>query len=60
MADLQPDPHAPVQDPLVPEADDYDDTDSALGEDNASSTTSLSSTIYRHRHENGRTYHAFK
>lgn len=54
-----------MADPQVPqgieaEADDYDETDSALGDDTASSTTSLSSTIYKHRYENGRTYHAFK
>lgn len=54
MADLQ----APQG--IEAEADDYDGTDSALGDDTASSTASLSSTIYKHRYENGRTYHAFK
>jgi SAM-dependent methyltransferase len=53
-------PQAPQGLALEAEADDYDETDSALGDDTASSTTSLSSTIYKHRHENGRTYHAFK
>ncbi len=41
------------------EADDYE-YDSGLGEDTASSTTSISSSIMKHREENGRTYHAYK
>ncbi|SCB65331.1 unnamed protein product [Fusarium graminearum] len=44
---------------LVP--DDLDnDTDSSLGEDILSSTTSISSSILDYRRENGRTYHAYK
>ncbi|KAI9641781.1 hypothetical protein NHQ30_009639 [Ciborinia camelliae] len=46
------------------EADDaealLDDSDSALGSSRGSSTTSLASSIRRYRHENGRTYHAYK
>ncbi|CAM1509719.1 Fc.00g000540.m01.CDS01 [Cosmosporella sp. VM-42] len=43
------------------EADlDEDDADSSLGEDSASSTASISSSILRYREENGRTYHAYK
>jgi len=45
---------------LNPEVvDDFDD-DSALGEEDASSTASLSSSILKNRQENGRTYHAYK
>ncbi|KAH6876419.1 S-adenosyl-L-methionine-dependent methyltransferase, partial [Thelonectria olida] len=43
------------------EADDeHDDADSSLGDDNASSTASISSSILKYREENGRTYHAYK
>lgn len=44
------------------EADDQqdDDTDSALGEDLAPSTSSLESSIMHYRTENGRTYHGYK
>ncbi len=35
-----------------------DDTDSALGDDAASSTASISSTILQYRTINGRTYHS--
>lgn len=39
------------------EADDYaGENDSAIGDDAASATSSLSSTIYKYRLENGRTY----
>jgi SAM-dependent methyltransferase len=36
------------------------DTDSSLGEEVLSSTTSISSSILNYRRENGRTYHAYK
>jgi len=44
------------------EAEAEDDADSALGDDNSvtSSTTSLGSSIMKHREENGRTYHVYK
>ncbi|RDL31152.1 S-adenosyl-L-methionine-dependent methyltransferase [Venustampulla echinocandica] len=48
---------------LEAEADDrLDDNDSSLGDDEslASSMTSISSSILKHRVENGRTYHAYK
>ncbi|KAF5552644.1 mRNA 3 end-processing YTH1 [Fusarium mexicanum] len=41
-------------------AQDDTDADSAIGDDNASDTTSLRSSILRYREENGRTYHAYK
>ncbi|KAH8684141.1 S-adenosyl-L-methionine-dependent methyltransferase [Ilyonectria robusta] len=46
----------------VIEADDFqvDNTDSFLGDDAASSTASIGSSILRYREENGRTYHAYK
>ncbi|KAK5081461.1 hypothetical protein LTR70_010536 [Exophiala xenobiotica] len=36
------------------------DTDSALGSETASSTTSLSSSVLNYQYENGRRYHAFR
>ncbi|KAH6983717.1 S-adenosyl-L-methionine-dependent methyltransferase [Ilyonectria destructans] len=45
---------------LLPDDDVIDDGDSALGDDAASSTQSLSSSIIQYRKENGRTYHAYK
>lgn len=45
---------------LEPEADDWNDAESALGESLASSTTSMNSSILKYREENGRTYHAYK
>ncbi|WZH49909.1 S-adenosyl-L-methionine-dependent methyltransferase [Fusarium acuminatum] len=43
------------------DAESVADDDSAIGElDNQSSTASLTSTIYKYREENGRTYHAHK
>ncbi|KAF4979791.1 hypothetical protein FZEAL_4065 [Fusarium zealandicum] len=45
-------------DPIV--APDEEDADSSLGEDIASSTESLRSSILDYRHENGRTYHKYK
>lgn len=41
--------------------DTFDDADSALGDDGLSTQTqSLASSIFDYRHENGRTYHAFR
>ncbi|RDW61386.1 S-adenosyl-L-methionine-dependent methyltransferase-8 [Coleophoma crateriformis] len=59
MADVtQPAPE-PAE-PILAEADDYD-ADSAIGTESiTSSTTSIAESIYKHRHENGRTYHAYK
>ncbi|RMI95818.1 hypothetical protein BHE90_017393 [Fusarium euwallaceae] len=37
-----------------------DEVDSAVGDDNASSTASVTSSILNYRLENGRTYHAYK
>ncbi|KAH8897160.1 S-adenosyl-L-methionine-dependent methyltransferase [Thozetella sp. PMI_491] len=37
-----------------------DDNDSALGDDDLSATTSISSSVLDFRRENGRTYHAYK
>ncbi|KAF5633004.1 methyltransferase [Fusarium sp. NRRL 25303] len=51
------------EDPLAVDehaAQDDTDADSAIGDDNASDTTSLRSSILRYREENGRTYHAYK
>jgi SAM-dependent methyltransferase len=45
---------------VVPEEDVQDDRDSTIGDDATSSTASLSSSILDFRHENGRTYHAYK
>ncbi|KAH8654553.1 S-adenosyl-L-methionine-dependent methyltransferase [Tricladium varicosporioides] len=47
---------------LQAEADDHVDNDSAFGDDAsvASSTTTLSQSIMKHREENGRTYHSYK
>ncbi|WPG97566.1 Hypothetical protein R9X50_00034300 [Acrodontium crateriforme] len=39
---------------------DESDSDSALGSDTHSTTTSLSESIYNYRKEHGRTYHAYK
>ncbi|KAK3314452.1 S-adenosyl-L-methionine-dependent methyltransferase [Apodospora peruviana] len=38
---------------------DEDDADSALGDENALSTTSINSTIFEYRNLHGRTYHNF-
>ncbi|KAI0538717.1 S-adenosyl-L-methionine-dependent methyltransferase [Xylaria digitata] len=40
------------------EEDDFDDVDSAYGDDNASSTASLSASILEYRTVHGRTYHS--
>lgn len=36
------------------------DTDSALGSETASSTTSIASSVLNYQYENGRRYHAFR
>ncbi|KAG6996631.1 hypothetical protein FOFC_08875 [Fusarium oxysporum] len=45
---------------VAPDEDVQDDRDSSIGYDATSSTASLSSSILDFRHENGRTYHAYK
>ncbi|KAK7415024.1 hypothetical protein QQX98_006161 [Neonectria punicea] len=40
--------------------DEQQDNDSSLGDENASSTASIGSSIMRYREENGRTYHVYK
>ncbi|RBR18828.1 hypothetical protein FVER53590_11614 [Fusarium verticillioides] len=40
--------------------DEQGDNESTLGEDSASTTASVSESIYNYRCENGRTYHAYK
>ncbi|KAK3115654.1 hypothetical protein LTR53_004807 [Teratosphaeriaceae sp. CCFEE 6253] len=53
----------PVQTAQLAEEQDLepeDDTDSALGSDTESQTTTLSESIYNYRREHGRTYHAYK
>ncbi|KAF4952433.1 hypothetical protein FSARC_12628 [Fusarium sarcochroum] len=48
-------------DPILhPDEEILDDNDSSLGDDVASSTQSISSSILNYRHENGRTYHRYK
>ncbi|KAF2205987.1 S-adenosyl-L-methionine-dependent methyltransferase [Delitschia confertaspora ATCC 74209] len=47
-------------DQTVPVDNDPDVDDSAYGDDALSDTTSIPSTIYRHRYENGRRYHKFR
>lgn len=58
----------PCREPGVPEnllqseleIDESITTDSALGDDAASLSTSISSSVLNYRLENGRRYHAFK
>ncbi|KAK7592204.1 hypothetical protein V3481_006828 [Fusarium oxysporum f. sp. vasinfectum] len=45
---------------VAPDEDVQDDRDSSIGDDATSSTARLSSSILDFRHENGRTYHAYK
>ncbi|RKK53631.1 hypothetical protein BFJ69_g17815 [Fusarium oxysporum] len=45
---------------VAPDDNDVGDQDSSLGDETASSTASLRSSILDYRHENGRTYHRFK
>ncbi|KAF4917434.1 Secondary metabolism regulator LAE1 [Colletotrichum fructicola] len=49
-----------IQAEVPPEADVTGDTDSSLGQDDFSATTSLRSSIIDYRVENGRTYHRYK
>lgn len=49
----------PGADPVI-HVDVDDDRDSAVGDDNTSSTASVTSSILNYRVENGRTYHAYK
>ncbi|EXF83127.1 TAM domain methyltransferase [Colletotrichum fioriniae PJ7] len=48
------------EDDLAPEPDVPSDTDSTIGSDDFSATTSLRSSIVDYRVENGRTYHRYK
>ncbi|KAH6983509.1 S-adenosyl-L-methionine-dependent methyltransferase [Ilyonectria sp. MPI-CAGE-AT-0026] len=54
MATINPDPV------VVPKDEVPGDGDSSLGDDTASSTQSVSSSILDYRRENGRTYHRYK
>ncbi|KAI1736066.1 S-adenosyl-L-methionine-dependent methyltransferase [Xylaria scruposa] len=47
-----------AQVPQPEEEDEFDDNDSAYGDDNASSTASLSASILEYRTVHGRTYHS--
>ncbi|KAF4930985.1 Secondary metabolism regulator LAE1 [Colletotrichum viniferum] len=49
-----------IQAEVPPEADVNGNTDSSLGQDDFSATTSLRSSIIDYRVENGRTYHRYK
>lgn len=51
---------ATTQPPTQIEADDHLETDSGLGDDAASSTASLASSVLNYQYENGRRYHAFR
>jgi hypothetical protein len=45
----------------LPQESDFDSSDSAYGDsDHLSDTTSIPSTIWKHRYENGRRYHKFR
>ncbi|RMY81185.1 hypothetical protein D0864_08380 [Hortaea werneckii] len=59
------DDHQPAQEAQLAEeqhleAEDTGDSDSAIGSDVESGSTSLSESIYNYRREHGRTYHAYK
>ncbi|KAH7244432.1 S-adenosyl-L-methionine-dependent methyltransferase [Fusarium redolens] len=57
------DRQAPTTDESALQAEsehDFRDDDSAIGDDAASSTASINSSIMAYRTENGRTYHAFR
>ncbi|OJD39837.1 sam dependent methyltransferase [Diplodia corticola] len=51
---------APSNEPVVNIPVDENEDDSAYGEDELSDTTSIASTIWRHRFENGRRYQKWK
>ncbi|KAI0440790.1 S-adenosyl-L-methionine-dependent methyltransferase [Xylaria telfairii] len=57
LSDVLPASHW-AQIPHVEEEDEFDDNDSAYGDDNASSTASLSASILEYRTVHGRTYHS--
>ncbi|KAI1056118.1 hypothetical protein LB507_002429 [Fusarium sp. FIESC RH6] len=55
--------HAPTTEESDLQAEsegDFPDNDSAIGDDSASSTASINSSIMQYRTENGRTYHSFR
>ncbi|KAM0231915.1 hypothetical protein ACHAPO_008213 [Fusarium lateritium] len=55
--------HAPTTEESDLQAEsegDFRDDDSAIGDDAASSTASINSSIMQYRTENGRTYHSFR
>ncbi|KAI8150971.1 putative methyltransferase tdiE [Colletotrichum sp. SAR 10_70] len=58
-ADPAPTNGTPAADPNTDDPD-TSDSDSSLGVELQSSTASLRSSILQYRHENGRTYHAYK
>ncbi|RDW77820.1 hypothetical protein BP6252_05873 [Coleophoma cylindrospora] len=61
MAEPSESAQAPLDAPLTAEPDGWDDNDSSIEVTSlASSTTSITDTIRKHREENGRTYHKYK
>ncbi|KAI6836972.1 S-adenosyl-L-methionine-dependent methyltransferase [Hortaea werneckii] len=58
--DYQPAQEAQLAEEQHLEAEDPGDSDSAIGSDVESGSTSLSESIYNYRREHGRTYHAYK
>ncbi|KAL1624129.1 hypothetical protein SLS54_004058 [Diplodia seriata] len=58
MAEPDSGPSDAIHIPVAREPAD-DSNDSAFGDD-ISDTTSITSTIWRHRYENGRRYHKFR
>lgn len=50
---------APAATQVLAADDNFDDNDSAIGEDSLSSTASIASSIYKFRMENGRTYNGY-
>ncbi|KAI7284275.1 S-adenosyl-L-methionine-dependent methyltransferase [Hortaea werneckii] len=58
--DYQPAQEAQLAEEQHLEAGDTGDSDSAIGSDVESGSTSLSESIYNYRREHGRTYHAYK
>ncbi|KAF4442653.1 hypothetical protein F53441_11694 [Fusarium austroafricanum] len=63
MTTTATDRQAPTTDESAIQAEsnqDFPDDDSAIGDDAASSTASINSSIMAYRTENGRTYHAFR
>ncbi|RDW61657.1 S-adenosyl-L-methionine-dependent methyltransferase-16 [Coleophoma crateriformis] len=61
MAEPSQSAQASLDAPLTAEPDGWDDNDSSIDVTSlASSTTSITDTIRKHREENGRTYHKYK